>query len=90
MRNAIDLIQKDILQAFSIEEDESLRNEPKIIDMISFLYEISQSESAGFTKTKRELLGKIYKRKKDAIVAYAREKAMDDKKVGVFLKRMHL
>src|SRR5436853_2518318 len=39
VKEAIDAIQSDILQAFSIEEDQTLHEELKLLDMIGFLYE---------------------------------------------------
>jgi hypothetical protein len=53
VREAVAAIQQDILDSFAIVEDKNLAIELKLIDMISFLYEISQSTPAGFAE-KRE------------------------------------
>ncbi|HET8846740.1 MAG TPA: HD domain-containing protein, partial [Ktedonobacteraceae bacterium] len=47
VKEAIDSIQNDILHAFSIEEDQSLHDELKLLDKIGFLYEIGQSSPRG-------------------------------------------
>lgn len=90
VRNAIDRIQKDILLAFAIEEEETLKKELKLIDMISFLYEIGQSHPKGLDLSKRNLLQKIYRQQRKAILVYANEVKVNKEKVEQFLKRMRL
>lgn len=88
IRAAIDRVQKDILDSFAIIEDPKLARELKLIDMISFLYEISQSSPKGFNPAKRTLLEKMYARQKETILAYAKEQGITE--VARFLKRMGL
>lgn len=90
VKEAIDTIQQDILNAFSIEEDQTLRDELKLLDMISFLYEISQSSPKGIDPSKRKLIKQMYDRQKAAILAYTEKVNIDRQKVSEFLKHMKL
>src|SRR5258707_2934170 len=90
VREAIEAIQRDILNAFSIEEDQALQAELKLLDMISFLYEISQSSPKGIDPTKRKLLKQMYARQKEDILAYAEKAQIDSNQVKDFLKSMKL
>lgn len=90
VKEAIEKIQQDILGAFAIVEDEKLKEELKLIDLISFLYEISQSSPHGFNTFKKQLLKKIYQRQKETILEYAQQTSIEVKKVTAFLKKMHL
>ena len=90
IRTAIDKIQKDILDSFSIAEEPNLKAELKLIDMVSFLYEISQSKLSGLDLSKRKLLQRIYSRQKEAIFDYARQIGIEKSKVVAFLNRIGL
>jgi 5'-deoxynucleotidase YfbR-like HD superfamily hydrolase len=90
VRTAIETIQSDILAAFAIEEDETLQEELKMLDLISFLYEISQSSPRGMNTTKRELLEKIYQRQRQAIFTYIQETQIAPTDLTDFLDRMKL
>jgi len=90
VKEAIDTIQQDILNAFSIEEDQTLRDELKLLDMMSFLYEISQSSPKGIDPSKRKLIKQMYDRQKAAILAYTVKTNIDRQKVSEFLKHMKL
>ncbi|MDQ6643982.1 MAG: HD domain-containing protein [Chloroflexota bacterium] len=90
VKEAIDTIQNDILSAFSIEEDQTLRDELKLLDMISFLYEIGQSSPTGINPAKRKLIKQMYARQKEEVLRYTEKAQMDQKKVNDFLKRMKL
>jgi hypothetical protein len=90
VKEAIDTIQQDILNAFSIEEDQTLRDELKLLDMMSFLYEISQSSPKGIDPSKRKLIKQMYDRQKAEILAYTEKTNIDRQKVSEFLKHMKL
>jgi hypothetical protein len=90
VREAIDAIQSDILNAFSIEEDQTLHEELKLLDMISFLYEISQSSPKGIDPSRRKLIKQMYARQKEEVLSYAEKAGIDQKKVDEFLKSIHL
>ncbi len=90
VKEAIDTIQQDILNAFSIEEDQTLRDELKLLDMMGFLYEISQSSPKGIDPSKRKLIKQMYDRQKAAILAYTEKANIDRQKVNDFLKHMKL
>src|SRR3989442_10079367 len=55
VKEAIESIQNDILSAFSIEEDQTLHDELKLLDMMGFLYEISQSSPRGIDPSYRRI-----------------------------------
>ncbi|GAC1635291.1 MAG: hypothetical protein NVS4B7_21560 [Ktedonobacteraceae bacterium] len=90
VKEAIETIQNDILSAFSIEEDQTLRDELKLLDMISFLYEIGQSSPAGINPSKKKLIKQMYARQKEEVLRYTEKAQIDQKKVNDFLKRMKL
>lgn len=90
VREAIDTIQQDILNAFSIEEDQALHDELKLLDKIGFLYEISQSSPRGIDPSRGELIKQMYARQKAEVLAYAQQTAIDLQKVEGFLTTMKL
>jgi HD domain len=90
VKEAIDSIQSDILQAFAIEEDQALHDELKLLDMIGFLYEIGQSSPRGIDPSKSELIKQMYARQKEEILRYAEKTNIDQKTVNEFLTSMNL
>nr|MBA2679976.1 hypothetical protein [Ktedonobacteraceae bacterium] len=66
-------IQHDILQAFAIVEDQELHEELKLLDKISFLYEISRSSPRGIDASQRELIALMSGRQREEILRYAEE-----------------
>jgi 5'-deoxynucleotidase YfbR-like HD superfamily hydrolase len=90
VKEAIETIQNDILSAFSIEEDQTLRDELKLLDMMSFLYEIGQSSPRGINPSKRKLIKQMCARQKEEIFAYTEKAKLDQEKVDKFLKSMKL
>ena len=90
VKEAIDSIQNDILHAFAIEEDQALRDELKLLDMIGFLYEIGQSSPKGIDPSKSELIKQMYDRQKEEILKYAGKANIEQKTVNEFLASMNL
>jgi hypothetical protein len=90
VKEAIEAIQRDILSAFAIEEDQTLHEELKLLDMMGFLYEISQSSPKGIDLSKRKLIKQMYARQKEQILEYAEQAEIDQEKVNEFLKSMKL
>lgn len=90
VREAIDTIQNDIQGAFAIEEDQTLRDELKLLDMTGFLYEISQSSPRGIDPSRRKLIKQMYTRQKDEVLAYAEKAGIGRDKASAFLKHMKL
>ncbi len=90
VKEAIEAIQNDILSAFSIEEDQTLHDELKLLDMIGFLYEIGQSSPKGINPSKRKLIKQMYARQREEIFAYTEKAKIDQEKVNQFLKSMKL
>ncbi len=88
VRDAIDAIQQDILTAFAIVEDQDLRAEIKLLDKISFLYEISRSSPRGFDSSQQELLTQMYQRQREEILRYAEQVSISQ--VEEFLQSMKL
>ncbi len=90
VREAIETIQTDILNAFSIEDDRSVQEELKLLDLIGFLYEIGQSRLNGIDPTKKTLVEQMYARQKETILAYTEKVDIGQKKVEDFLSSMKL
>ena len=90
VKTAIDTIQKDILNAFGIEEDQGLQEELKMLDMIGFLYEISQSSPRGMNQANQDLLKKIYERQREAIFVYIEGTKIERQQLADFLQTMKL
>jgi hypothetical protein len=90
VKEAIETIQNDIMSAFAIEEDQSLRDELKLLDMMSFLYEISQSSPRGIDPAKRKLIKQMYARQQEEVLAYTEKVGIERGKVNEFLKSMKL
>lgn len=88
VREAIDAIQQDILNAFAIVEDQELRDELKLLDKVSFLYEISQSSPKGIAPSQHELIAHMYNRQREEIVRYAEQTHIEQ--VEDFLQAMKL
>ena len=90
VKEAIDSIQQDILDAFKIEEDRELKDELKLLDMMAFLYEISQSSPRGIDPSKRRLIKQMYARQKEDILSYAQRTEIAPETVKEFLEAMKL
>jgi hypothetical protein len=90
VKEAIETIQNDIQSAFGIEEDQTLHDELKLLDMTGFLYEISQSSPRGIDPAKRKLIKQMYARQKEEILAYAEKTGIGLAKASEFLKHMKL
>ncbi len=90
VKEAIETIQSDILSAFSIEEDQALHDELKLLDMIGFLYEIRQSSPRGIDPTQGELIKQMYDRQKKEILTYTEKVNIERAKVEAFLTSMKL
>jgi 5'-deoxynucleotidase YfbR-like HD superfamily hydrolase len=88
VREAIDAIQQDILQAFAIIEDQELHEELKLLDKISFLYEISRSSPRGIDVSQRELIALMASRQREEILRYAQQVHITQ--VEEFLQAMNL
>lgn len=90
VKEAIETIQNDIQSAFSIEEDQTLRDELKLLDMIGFLYEISQSSPRGIDPSRRKLIKQMYTRQREDTLAFAEKASIDQNRANAFLKHMKL
>ena len=90
VREAIESIQTDILNAFLIVEDTSVQEELKLLDLIGFLYEIRQSTLNGIDPAKKTLVEHMYARQKETILSYASTMNGGQKDVEGFLSSMNL
>ena len=88
VKEAIESIQTDILNFFLIEDDQSLQEELKLLDLMGFLYEISQSTPKGIDPSKKTLVEQMYTRQKETIFSYAESVKIDRQKVEDFLISM--
>src|SRR5690348_3470266 len=88
VREAIEAIQQDILQAFSIIEDRELRDELKLLDKISFLYEIRRSSPRGIDASQHELIALMASRQREEILRYAEQVQITQ--VEQFLQAMNI
>lgn len=90
VKQTIDEIQQDILHSFSITEDSELKKEIKLLDLISFLYEIRQSNPSGMDKKKLKMLTLAFTKQKEIIMEYAEKVGFAKKDILAFLKKMDL
>ncbi len=90
IKKTINLIQNSILKSFAIEEDKLLKEDLKLIDLVCFLYEISQSSPKGINPTKQHLLKNMYNRQKQTVFEYAKSVGIEKQKVKDFLREMKL
>ena len=90
VREAIETIQHDILAAFAIVEDQALHAELKVLDMIAFLYEISQSSPRGIDPAKHTLIQQMYDRQKETILVFAEQAGFQQDRIKEFLASMKL
>jgi len=67
-----------------------LQEELKLLDLIGFLYEISQSTLHGIDPSKKTLVEQMYTRQKETILSYAERVNIGQKKVDDFLSYMKL
>ena len=87
VRGMIDDIQDYITSYFSIEMTTDEKKELKLLDMISFLYEIHRS-NGGNRGEGVKLLGEIEKRQREDIEEYAKRIDISEKNINIFLKEL--
>ena len=87
-RKMIDFIQKDLENFFAISYTQELKKELKLIDMVSFLYEIKSSDSS--REEKANLLKQIYARQRSDIFIYIKKAGFEKRVVEEFLKTLDL
>lgn len=90
IKKTISEIQNSILKSFAIEDDQLLKKDLKLIDLICFLYEIAQSSPKGINRTKLALLKNMYERQKQTVFTYAKSVGIEKQKVNDFLNEMKL
>ena len=90
VREQLNKIQKNILTSLEIEEDEKLKTDFKIIDLIAFLYEIKQVSPSIINPKKLRLANLIAKKQKNILFEFCKEKKINSEKIKLFLKKIEL
>lgn len=90
VRRMIEGIQNDILLYFSIDQDPDLAREIKLIDMISFLYEIHLSRPDSLHQEKLVLNTQIEKRQRSDVLQFAKKVGFERVVIEAFLKTLGL
>ena len=90
VREQLNKIQKNILTSLEIEEDEKLKTDLKIIDLIAFLYEIKQVSPSIINPKKLRLANLIAEKQKKILFEFCKEKKIDSEKIKQFLKKIEL
>ena len=67
-----------------------MHDELKLLDMMGFLYEISQSSPRGIDPSKQELIKQMHARQEAEILKYAEKAHIDRRQVEEFLTFMKL
>ena len=90
VREKLNKIQKNILTSLEIEEDEKLKIDLKIIDLIAFLYEIKQVSPSIINPKKLRLANLIAEKQKNILFEFCKEKKINSEKIKQFLKKIEL
>ncbi len=90
VREQLNKIQKNILTSLEIEEDEKLKTDLKIIDLIAFLYEIKQVSPSIINPKKLRLANLIAEKQKNILFEFCKEKKINSEKIKQFLKKIEL
>ncbi len=86
----LEQIQRDILKALNVVEDNELKKDLKVIDLIAFLYEIKQVSPNILNKKRQRLALEIANKQKRILFDYCRHNEIDLLKVEKFLSVMEI
>ncbi|MDP3794885.1 MAG: HD domain-containing protein [bacterium] len=90
IRVRLNQLQANILRALAITEDETLRADLKVVDMVAFLYEIRQVSPSILHSKKLALANTIASRQRDILIAYCESHRIAKKKIMQFLTLLDL
>lgn len=83
-------IQNNLLNALDFKDDELLRTDLKIVDLIAFLYEIKQVSPNIMHTKKITLANTIAEKQLNVLYRYCKEEKIDKNKINEFLKMLDL
>ncbi len=90
VKKQLDSIQHNLLHALGTEEDESLKTDLKIVDLIAFLYEIKQVSPSILNSKKMNLANTIAEKQKEILFGYCRENKVSIEKIQEFLRSIEI
>ncbi len=90
VKESIQSIQDRIEAYFNIEHESQLDIDLKLVDLISFLYEIAQSSPKGLDVSKRSLIYRMFMKQKTIVYRYAAEKGIEQESVYDFMYTLGL
>lgn len=90
VKKQLDSIQHNILSSLGTEEDETLKIDLKIVDLIAFLYEIKQVSPSILNSKKLNLAQTIAERQREILFKYCKESKVDPEKIQEFLRKMEI
>jgi hypothetical protein len=90
VKKQLDQIQENILKALQIKEDETLKIDLKIIDLIAFLYEIRQVSPSIIHSKKLQLANIIAEKQREILFNYCKEKNIEKGKIQKFLDMIEI
>ena len=85
LREKLDELQNNILEALKVENDEKLEIDLKICDLVAFLYEVKQVSPNIMQPKKLGLANTMATRHLETIYKYCEKKGIDKKKIQKFL-----
>ena len=90
VKEQLDKIQSNILQALGAKEDEELKVDLKVIDLIAFLYEIKQVSPSIMNAKKLNLANTIAEKQREILFTYCAEKKIQRAKIERFLNTLEI
>lgn len=90
VKEHLNAIQEHILSALNMVEDDELKVDLKIIDLVAFLYEIKQVSPNIMSPKKLQLAHTIADKQREIIMRYTKESNVEKEKVVKFLEMLEL
>ncbi len=85
VRVQLDTLQAHMLQALGTQADEALAVDLKVIDLVAFLYEITQVSPSIMHAKKLALAQAMADKQRTLVLAYARDNAIEQERIERFL-----
>lgn len=90
VKDSLNKIQTNILNAIGVEEDNELDVDLKLVDLIAFLYEIKQVSPSILHAKKLSLASSIAKKQHEKLFSYAKEKNISKENLQKFLNLLDI
>lgn len=90
LRNKLDELQNNILEALEVKPDEELETDLKICDLVAFLYEVKQVSPNIMQPKKLSLANTMASHQLETIYGYCKKKNIDKKKLQKFLNWLEI